>query len=91
MHFVEYGVLGFLVAHAAFRTWPQRHPVRIGLLAVWITTLWGLLDEIHQALVPGRSAEMLDLVADAAGAIAGSSLCAVGFVLASMRRPAESR
>lgn len=70
-HVVEYGVLGFLLAHAAFRTWPRHHPLRTALLAVCITVLWGWLDEIHQAFVPGRTSEALDLVADTAGAFAG--------------------
>lgn len=72
-HFVEYGVLGFLVAHAAFRTWPRHHPFRTAALAVLITVLWAFLDEIHQAFVPGRASEALDLLADSAGALTGAS------------------
>ena len=71
VHFVEYGALGFLLAHAAFRTWPRHHVARTAALAFCITVLWGLLDEIHQAFVPGRSSEVLDVVADSAGAVAG--------------------
>lgn len=74
VHFVEYAVLGFLVTHATFRTWPRHHPVRTALLALVITVLWGFLDEVHQAMVPGRASEALDLVADAAGATAGTAL-----------------
>jgi VanZ family protein len=74
LHFVEYGALGFLVAHAAFRTWPRHHPLRTASLAVLVAVLWGLLDEIHQAFVPGRSSDALDLVADGAGAVVGASL-----------------
>ena len=51
VHFVEYGILGFLLAHAAVRTWPRRHVLRTAGLAVLITLLWGLLDEIHQAFM----------------------------------------
>lgn len=72
VHLVEYGVLGFLVAHATFRTWPRHHRLRTAALAVCVTVLWGWLDEIHQAFVPGRSSEALDLVADTAGAFAGA-------------------
>lgn len=74
VHFVEYGVLAFLLAHAAFRTWPRHHPLRTGSLAVLVASLWGFVDEVHQGFVPGRSSEVLDLVADAAGAVAGASL-----------------
>ena len=77
VHLVEYGVLGFLVAHASMRTWPHRGLARTFALAVFVTVLWGLLDEIHQAFVPGRSSEALDLVADGAGAVGGASVRAV--------------
>ena len=71
VHFLEYAGLGFLVAHAAFRTWPRHHHARTAALAVLIAFLWGLLDEIHQAFVPGRSSDVLDLLADTLGALAG--------------------
>lgn len=73
VHFFEYGGLALLVSHACFRTWPRHSRFRTGALAVLITVLWGWLDEIHQAFVPGRSAEVLDLVADTAGAFAGAT------------------
>ncbi|HHN75411.1 MAG TPA: antibiotic resistance protein VanZ [Acidobacteria bacterium] len=39
------------------------------LLAICVTTAWGVLDEIHQAFVPGRTASALDALADLAGAV----------------------
>ncbi|GAB5541240.1 MAG: VanZ family protein [Sandaracinaceae bacterium] len=93
VHMLEYGVLGFLVAHAARRTWPGRAPWRTFSVAVWITVLWGLLDEVHQAFVPGRSSEALDLVADTLGALTGAGARhAIGFAArlgASTRTTAE--
>ncbi|MFK7988779.1 MAG: VanZ family protein [Sandaracinaceae bacterium] len=74
VHALEYGVLGFLVAHAASRTWPHRGLMRTMPFAVFVTVLFGLLDEIHQAFVPGRSSEVLDLVADSVGALGGALL-----------------
>lgn len=74
VHFVEYGVLGLLLAHAAFRTWPRHHPLRTATLAVFLTVLFGFVDEIHQAFVPGRDSEALDLIADAAGATLGAAM-----------------
>lgn len=74
VHFLEYGALGLLVAHATLRTWPHRSAARTLPLAVLITVAWGVLDEIHQGFVPGRSAELLDLVADTLGAMAGAAL-----------------
>ena len=71
VHLLEYGLLGFLLAHAAGRTWPRRHPLRTASLAWLIAVLWGLFDEIHQAFVPGRASDVLDLAADACGAALG--------------------
>ena len=39
--------------------------------ALVITSLYGLLDEIHQSFIPGRYNEFMDWVADSLGAIAG--------------------
>jgi VanZ family protein len=36
-----------------------------------IIAFYGILDELHQMLVPGRSADVLDWVADVAGVIIG--------------------
>jgi VanZ family protein len=74
VHFVEYLVLGFLVAHAARRTWPDHALGRMVLLGALVAVGWGVLDEMHQAFVPGRDAELLDLVADSLGAGTGAAL-----------------
>ena len=65
VHFVEYGVLGALLAFACQSTWPR---VRLRyVLALWLTWALGLVDELHQLYVPGRSADGLDLAADTLG------------------------
>jgi len=67
IHFVEFGVLGACFAEAVWITWPGRG-LR-GAMVAWVfTTASGLLDELHQAYVPGRSADVGDLAADAVGA-----------------------
>jgi len=67
VHAVEYALLGACFAHAVWISWPRRG-VR-GWLSAWLfATSFGLLDELHQAFVPGRSADVLDLAADALGA-----------------------
>lgn len=71
IHFVEYAVLGWLCAAASSRTWPSASWWRTAVFAVFVSTLWGLSDEIHQALVPGRSAELADVFADLLGSITG--------------------
>lgn len=73
IHFIEYGILGWLCAGASSRTWPSASAWRTAGFAVFISLLWGLSDEIHQALVPGRSPELADIVADLAGAIVGAT------------------
>lgn len=62
-HFGAYAVLGALLAFASFRTGA---PVAV---AVLIGVLYGASDEIHQMYVPGRSPDVLDWAADAAGVI----------------------
>jgi VanZ family protein len=64
-HFGAYLVLGFLLSVAV---------TRAGLplaLAVFLGFAYGLLDEVHQSMVPGRIADVGDWVADAAGTVAG--------------------
>ena len=71
-HFAVYALLAFLAARA-FATRPSADracvlPWAAALFAV----LYGLSDEIHQSFVPGRNADLWDLVADACGAIVGA-------------------
>jgi hypothetical protein len=77
VHFLEYGLLAFMMTHAVRVTWPR---ARFGLTAAWwLTASLGLTDELHQAYVPGRSADIYDLVADALGAVAAITLyCLLG-------------
>jgi VanZ family protein len=72
VHFVEYGALAFMMTHAVCVTWPR---ARYALTAAfWLTVSAGLMDEFHQAYVPGRTADVYDLLADALG-----SICAIAF------------
>ena len=73
IHFVEYAVLGWLCAAASSRAWPSAAAWRTAAFAVFISVLWGLSDEIHQALVPGRSPELGDVVADLFGSAVGAA------------------
>jgi VanZ family protein len=70
VHLLEYGTLGALAARAIHGS--MRITLRVAL--VWAFALsvgWGALDELHQAFVPGRSADALDLAADAVGTLLG--------------------
>lgn len=66
-HFGMYGVLGFLLARG-WLTAGWRGP---WLLPVLMAVLLGVADELRQRAVPGRSAEVADLIADVAGASTG--------------------
>lgn len=74
VHAVEYGVLAVLVAYAVQQTFPARHLARTAIVSVLFVVGWGVLDELHQAFVPGRSSDVLDVVADAVGGTAGVAL-----------------
>ena len=74
LHVVEYAGLGWLCANAAFATWPRATGLRRWVFSVLVAGVWGMSDELHQALVPGRSAEVLDLVADIVGAALGAAI-----------------
>jgi VanZ family protein len=70
-HAVLYGVLGFLVYFAI--RWPERP--RSALLAACFIggalAVFGTLDELHQAWIPGRSMEGMDAVTDATAGFFG--------------------
>ena len=55
------------------------------LLAVAVSSLYGATDEFHQSFVPGRTADLLDWVADTLGAALGAA-AATAATLA-LRRP----
>ena len=72
VHFIEYGVLAALLSHAVRGTWPAWRALRVFAVAWFAAVLWGLLDEIHQAYVPGRVADGVDLLADSIGGFVGA-------------------
>lgn len=80
-HFGAYAVLGALLAFAADRS---RVPLAV---AVVLGLLYGASDEIHQVYVPGRSPDVLDWAADAAGVAAA---CFLYFRWRSRRAAARS-
>jgi len=71
-HFIEYAILGGLLAWAFVKAAPSVVPSQwIWCLAAVISMLYGASDEWHQTFVPGRDATLADWVADALGSIAG--------------------
>ena len=86
LHGAAYGLLAILVARALTRGDIPALTVRHAATAWVVATVYGATDEFHQSFVPGRSAEWLDLAADAAGAFAAvSALWACGIIARSVR------
>lgn len=72
LHMCEYGALGALAYRAcrhAAGPWVARHAV---IVAAAGCAIYGLSDEVHQLFVPFREGDLLDLVADTTGALAGA-------------------
>ena len=71
LHALVFGVLGVLVLGSMKTSSRGVYTPGQALIAVVLVTLYGILDEFHQRYVPGRSAELLDIAADAVGGIIG--------------------
>lgn len=79
-HFAMYAVLGALAARACVLT---ATPPVILIIAMLAT---GAIDELNQRTVPGRSSELLDWVADAAGSVAGLAFGTIYFRASEQRK-----
>ena len=73
VHLAAYAGLGVLITRALARGALENVSARNVAGAVLIATAYGLSDEYHQLFVPGRNFDVLDIAADAIGAIVGSS------------------
>jgi len=73
LHAGIYALLGalFCRAYSSLNAW-HRRPARFFIAGVVSATLYGLSDEWHQSFVPERSADAMDLLADAIGSVMGS-------------------
>jgi len=72
VHIAAYAGLAALTARAMGKGLRDvsRHAV---LGAIVISSLYGVSDEYHQLFVPGRSFDVLDMLADAIGSVVGAS------------------
>lgn len=72
-HLIAYAVLAIAVGlWASVETW-KRRPIFTMLITALITSLFGVIDEIHQYFVPGRDANIWDWIADTIGAFLGAT------------------
>ena len=75
-HFTEFFVLAALMLRAINGGLGQRAGLLTVAVAFALTIAYGMLDELHQAFVPGRVPDFFDICVDATGAAAACLLLA---------------
>ena len=71
-HLVMYGVLASLLQISLWSWRPSTGgSFRWAMATVVLAVLYGISDEYHQSLVPGRAASTLDVLVDGVGALIG--------------------
>jgi VanZ family protein len=71
LHMLVYMPFGFLLAKAIKNTKNSVSWKSLLGLVLLFSFLYGCSDEFHQSFVPGRSSEVLDLIADTIGGVIG--------------------
>ena len=74
-HMAAYAGLAILAVRALGGGLPCRVVWRVAGLALVIAAGYGIFDELHQLLVPGRSGDLLDWYADVSGAVIAIGAC----------------
>ena len=87
LHVLAFGILGFLVL-GGIRPGKHGHTSVQLWTAVAIAGAYGILDEVHQRYVPGRMPDVLDVLADLAGAMLGAWLL---HIIIRLRHRGQSR
>jgi len=70
IHLIEYGILTFLLTRAIGNMKLYKNKTEAIYIAIIITGIYGLTDEIHQAYVFGRECSFIDWVFDLSGGFA---------------------
>lgn len=70
-HSIAYAGFAFIILRALNASRGSITGENLRLLAFLIAFLYGITDEMHQYFVPGRHAELLDILSDGLGAFAG--------------------
>jgi VanZ family protein len=73
LHVLLYVPLAVLVFGALRRTRPHLPLAYYGITTVLLCSAFGVLDELHQRFVPGRSCDVWDMIADAVGSALGTA------------------
>ena len=87
-HFGSYALLATLLVRALASARLRNINARVAIAAVLLATLYGVTDEIHQIFVPGRTAALDDLAADALGAATAAVLLLAWAIIRRQRRVA---
>lgn len=66
-HFLEYAGLAVLIFNALYQTFGYQRP----FIALIISSLYAVSDEIHQLFVEGRAFQISDIAVDSLGAASG--------------------
>ena len=86
-HIVEYSILGYLLLRALVNTDSFRSNgftyVQILLLAVFLGSLYGMTDELHQHFVPNRTPSLVDWFGDTLGSLVGSIISKARYIKSS--------
>lgn len=69
LHACAYAVLAYLFYKSIKSSGVSKH---VFLMAFFFAVGYGIIDELHQSMVPGRDASAGDVLADALGAFMGS-------------------
>jgi VanZ family protein len=76
LHAGVYSVLGAFCFMAIPRRFSRKSSVLVALSCA-LATLYGFTDEFHQLFVPGRSADLRDVLADCVGGLAGALIASI--------------
>jgi VanZ family protein len=69
IHFSIFGLLGWLMTRGVYMSTSQYIKNNFLWLVPLFCLLYAISDEFHQALVPGRSPDIFDIIADIAGVV----------------------
>jgi VanZ family protein len=67
IHAMEYGFLAVLFSRAVRETSARASLPLVFAITLYFVVFYGITDEFHQSFVPGRSADLNDLLADTVG------------------------
>ena len=91
LHGLAYLGLAGVIVRALVGGLPRRIDMRAATIAILIAVGYAVTDEVHQMFVPGRSAEVYDLLADAGGSTAGVMTCWVWGIVGANHKARDTR